>query len=124
MPSVRLMTRKRTCTGVEQPPQVQQPPPQPLQQQPQKPAPTLLKSHEIAGRTPVSGQMTSAVVAGAKTPPVVSSAVAAWIAATPTIAPASAADLSLECSSRMESRSQMQAAMPCQVGCDSRAMPF
>jgi len=71
---------------------VQQPPPQPLQQQTQKSEPSLANGQATAKPTPVPRQMIGAAMPGAKTPPVVSSAVAAWIAATPTIAPVSRAD--------------------------------
>ena len=91
------------CAGVEQPPPVQQPPPQPLQQQPQKPEPLLINGQETVKAAFASQQMIGGVAPGAKTPPpVVSSAVAAWIAATPTIAPVSGIDYSARAVSRLQ----------------------
>ena len=86
------LTSLRCCAGAEQLPPVQQPPPQPLQQQTQKLETSLTNGQAAAKPTPVSRQMIGATMPGAKTPPVVSSAVAAWIAATPTIAPVCGAD--------------------------------
>ena len=84
--------------------------------QPQQRVPLLVKGNETAKAPPVSRPMPGSALAAAKTPPpVVTSAVAAWIAATPTIASAAPSVPSMEgtgAASRGASQQEQRTAMP------------